>query len=100
MHDIAELMTGASGPVLYCCLMHDRADSDGSVNPAWALAVHRRRRDLGLRQDELAALAGVSTRTVHAIEAGKLTVRMDMLTAVLETLGLTFDVSGPAPRTP
>ena len=47
----------------------------------------------GLRQDELAFAAGVSTRLVHAIEAGKPTVRVDGLVRVLGALGLTLETS-------
>ena len=52
--------------------------------------VRAARRGLGLRQDELALAAGVSTRLVHAIESGKATVRIDGLERVLATLGLTL----------
>jgi y4mF family transcriptional regulator len=41
----------------------------------------------GLRQDELALAAGVSTRTVHAIEAGKATARIDGVLRLAEALG-------------
>ncbi|HSK24815.1 MAG TPA: helix-turn-helix transcriptional regulator [Egicoccus sp.] len=54
--------------------------------------VRQRRRDLGLRQDELADLAGVSTRFVHTLEAGKPSVQMDRVVAVLEVLGLELAV--------
>jgi HTH-type transcriptional regulator / antitoxin HipB len=64
--------------------MHDRAN-DPAV---WAEEVRRRRLELGLRQDELAALAGVSTRFVHTLEQGKPTVRLDKVLAVLGQLGL------------
>ncbi|MCK5941400.1 MAG: helix-turn-helix domain-containing protein [Planctomycetes bacterium] len=47
-----------------------------------------RRRQLDLQQAELAELARCSTRSVHAIEAGKPTVRLDKLLAVLGALGL------------
>lgn len=47
-----------------------------------------RRKELGLRQEDLALLAGVSERFVRQLEAGKSTVRLDTLTAVLEALGL------------
>lgn len=49
----------------------------------------------GLRQDELAFAAGVSTRLVHAIEVGKPTVRVDGLIRVLGTLGLSLEASLP-----
>lgn len=68
--------------------MHDRAD--------WAAAfgwsVRQRRRELGLRQEELADLAGTSQRFVHTLEAGKGTVRLDKVMAVLGVLGLGLRV--------
>jgi HTH-type transcriptional regulator/antitoxin HipB len=64
--------------------MHARAD-DPAV---WTEEIRGRRLDLGLRQDELAALAGVSTRFVHTLEQGKPTLRLDKVLAVLGQLGL------------
>jgi HTH-type transcriptional regulator/antitoxin HipB len=64
--------------------MHDRAHDPA----AWTEEIRRRRLELGLRQDELAALAGVSTRFVHTIEQGKPTLRLDKVLAVLGQLGL------------
>ncbi len=57
-----------------------------------AKVVRERRAELGLRQDELADLAGVSTRFVHTLEAGKPTVQLDRVRAVLEVLGLELAV--------
>jgi DNA-binding XRE family transcriptional regulator len=45
------------------------------------------RRDLELDQGELALVAGVSRRTVHAIEHGKPTVQLAALVAVLQAVG-------------
>lgn len=64
--------------------MHDRANRP----VGWAEEIRRRRLELGLRQDELAALAGVSTRFVHTLEQGKPTLRLDKILAVLGQLGL------------
>lgn len=64
--------------------MHDRARRPVT----WGREVRRRRLELGLRQDELAALAGVSTRFVHTLEQSKPTVRLDKVLAVLGQLGL------------
>lgn len=50
--------------------------------------VRRRRRELGLRQAELAELAGCSQRFVHTVEHGKTSVRLDKVLDVLEVLGL------------
>ncbi len=55
-------------------------------------AVRSRRRELDLKQVELAELAGCSTRLVHAIEAGKPTLRLDKLVEVLEVLGLRLEL--------
>lgn len=64
--------------------MHDRAKDAA----AWGREFRRRRLELGLRQDELAALAGVSPRFVHTLEQSKPTVRLDKMLAVLGQLGL------------
>lgn len=73
--------------------MHDRAQPAR----AWAVQVRARRRALGLTQQEVAELADVAVRTVHAVEAGKATVRLDALLAVLGALGLrlTLERHGP-----
>jgi HTH-type transcriptional regulator / antitoxin HipB len=70
--------------------MHDRADDP----KPWGDEIRQRRLELGLRQDELAALAGVSTRFVHTLEQGKPTLRLDKVLAVLGQLGLDL-VLGP-----
>jgi HTH-type transcriptional regulator / antitoxin HipB len=54
--------------------------------------VRRSRQSLGLRQDELAFAAGVSTRVIHQIEHGKPTSRLDSLSSVLAVLGLRLQV--------
>ncbi|MFF0815499.1 helix-turn-helix transcriptional regulator [Rhodococcus sp. NPDC003318] len=46
-----------------------------------------RRLQLGLTQTRLAELAGVSRSSVQAIEAGRATVQLDVLTAVADVLG-------------
>ena len=50
--------------------------------------VRERRKSLRLSQQELADLAGCSTRFIHALEHGKRTVRLDKLLDVLEVLGM------------
>lgn len=69
---------------------------------AAALEIGLRVRDardaLGLRQDELALAAGVSTRLVHEIERGKPTSQLDGLVRVLGALGLTLEVGERARR--
>lgn len=69
------------------------------LSTAIATAVRSARREQGLRQDELALAAGVSVRSVHQIEAGKPTMRLDVVDRVLAALGLTIDVT-PRRRKP
>ena len=56
--------------------------------PDLARIVRDRRRDLGLTQQELADLAGVSHRFVWSVEDGKTRVRFDLLVMLLDALGL------------
>jgi HTH-type transcriptional regulator / antitoxin HipB len=82
---IVHLMTGAQVIMrLDFASMHDRANQ----SVTWAEDIRRRRLELGLHQDELAALAGVSTRFVHTLEQGKPSLRLDKVLAVLGQLGL------------
>ncbi|MEX1198177.1 MAG: helix-turn-helix transcriptional regulator [Pseudohongiellaceae bacterium] len=55
---------------------------------------HARKR-LGMRQDELASVAGLSTRSVSAIENGKPTARIGMVLQVLEALDITVSLAPP-----
>jgi len=55
-------------------------------------AVRVRRRQLRLRQAELADLAGVSERFVYALEHGKGSVQLDKVVAVLAALGLHLEL--------
>lgn len=58
-----------------------------------AAEVRSRRSLLGLTQQDLADMAGVSERFVRFVEQGKPSVQLDSLTAVLETLGLELKLS-------
>lgn len=59
---------------------------------AFATAVKARRRQLRLRQDEVADLAGVSERFVYTLETGKQSVQLDKVLAVLSALGLHLEL--------
>jgi y4mF family transcriptional regulator len=63
---------------------HERASRLAEL----AHTVRARREDLGLRQVELAELAGCSTRFVSSVERAKETVQVDKLLDLLEALGL------------
>ena len=65
-----------------------RADNHANL----ARALRQRRVDLALTQEELAELAACSTRFVHAIEAGKPSLRFDKLLSVMAVLGLSFQL--------
>ncbi len=64
----------------------------GGSGDALAVAVRARRRQLRLRQAELADLAGVSERFVYALEHGKTSVQLDKTVAVLGALGLHLEL--------
>lgn len=74
-------MTGAPRPRR---TRHD--EPAGALGPAAA----RRRHALGLTQRDLALLAGVGERSIQALEAGKLTVRLDIVMKILAPLGLAL----------
>jgi len=58
------------------------------------IRAHRRR--AGLRQDELAALAGVGNRFVSELEHGKSTAELGRTLRVMAVLGLELEIT---PRT-
>jgi HTH-type transcriptional regulator / antitoxin HipB len=103
-HDHAHSEGNARTGVLYGIFQHDRAEMTDLALPTSgtldtmldradtevARAVRARRKQLGLRQQDLAELAGVATRSVHAIETGKPTIRLDVLEAIAHVLGLTL----------
>ena len=65
---------------------------DDGVSKDWSAALAARRRYLGLRQRDLAELAEVSERFVHALEGGKQTAQLDKVVAVLRVLGLHLEL--------
>ena len=56
-------------------------------------AVRRARKAMGLRQDALAAAAGVGLRFLVDLEKGKPTVQLDLTLAVLQAVGLDLAVT-------
>jgi HTH-type transcriptional regulator / antitoxin HipB len=53
-------------------------------------SVRLARKSQGLLQEDLAGVAGVGTRFIVELEAGKPTLQLDKVLAVLGTLGLTL----------
>jgi HTH-type transcriptional regulator / antitoxin HipB len=72
--------------------MHLRIETTSHVTRQIGERVRAERERLGLRQDELALMAGVSTRVIHQVEHGKATSRLDSLIPVLEALGLSLEL--------
>jgi len=72
--------------------VHSKLESAQRDADAIGKAVRRSRQSLGLRQDELALAAGVSTRAIHQIENAKPTSRLDSLAPVLAVLGLRLRI--------
>lgn len=56
--------------------------------------VRRERTAQRLTQVDLSLVAGVSPLSIHNLEHGKPTVRMDIVLRVLDALGLTLAVDG------
>jgi HTH-type transcriptional regulator/antitoxin HipB len=75
-------------------IMHSKMDIARSFAVEVGALVRQERERLGLRQDELALAAGISTRVVHQVENGKATSRLDSLVALLDALDLDLEV-GP-----
>jgi len=59
------------------------------------IVVRQARQAQGLRQDQLAAAAGVGLRFLVELERGKPTVRLAKVLAVLHALGCRLEVATP-----
>lgn len=70
----------------------EAGDTHDRTAMSLATVVVERRKLLELRQEDLADLADVSLRFVQLVEAGKPSVRLDKVEAVLSALGLRLAV--------
>jgi y4mF family transcriptional regulator len=57
-----------------------------------AQQVRKERRRQGMDQRTLAMVANVAVRSVHRVEHGEPTVRLDVVTRILAALGLELEV--------
>lgn len=57
--------------------------------------IRQTRQALGMRQDELASVAGLSTRSLSSIENGKFTAQLGLVLQVLDCLGISMTLSPP-----
>jgi y4mF family transcriptional regulator len=87
MHDRSHYVDVRHESVLECTIVHIGPSTQATADRI-AQAVRGRRAELALDQAELALVAGVSRRTVHAIEHGKPTIQLAALVGVLQALGL------------
>jgi HTH-type transcriptional regulator / antitoxin HipB len=92
LHDLAESSSFGLKSRVACTIMQIASSSRRQAQEIGRRA-REARTELGLRQDELAVAAGVSTRAVHQIEHGKPTSRLDVLSRVLDVLGLELQVA-------
>lgn len=53
------------------------------------------RRKAGLTQKQLATLAGVGKSAVFNIEKGKISIRLNTLTAILSVLNISLELESP-----
>ncbi len=62
------------------------------IEPVLGAALRRRRKALGLSQDETARLSGCGRLFISEVERGKKSVRLDKLIELLRTLGLQLEI--------
>jgi HTH-type transcriptional regulator/antitoxin HipB len=74
--------------------MHARSDPDSSPSQLIGQRVRDERRRQGIDQRTLATVANVGTRSVHRVEHGEPTVRLDVIVRILTALGLQLSVHG------
>lgn len=75
-------------------IMHSKGEQAGVFASEIGAAIRAARERTGLRQDELALIAGVSTRVIHQVEKGKPTSRLDSVIPVLAALGMSLEIGG------
>jgi len=59
------------------------------------LPIQRKRKALGLTQQQLADMAGLSRQSLNGIERGTVNVTLDSLGRLLDILGLSMSISDP-----
>jgi len=68
------------------------SDTDDPIALTLGQTIASRRKTLGVTQEDLAELAGVSVRFLSSLERGKATVRLSAVLAVLDALGLELSI--------
>jgi len=75
---------------------YSRSGKQGMNIEEIGIIIRQARLAQGLRQDQLAAAAGVGLRFLVELERGKPTVRLAKVLAVLNALGCRLDVTPPS----
>ncbi|PLP99726.1 helix-turn-helix transcriptional regulator [Cupriavidus pauculus] len=60
------------------------------------LPIQLKRKELGLTQQQLAAMAGLSRQSLNGIERGTVNVTLDSLLRLLDILGLSIAIADPS----
>lgn len=66
--------------------------SDETTSKRVGRRVREARRRQGIDQAKLALIANVAVRSIHRVENGEPTVRLDVLVRILSALGLELEV--------
>lgn len=66
--------------------------SDETTSKRIGRRVQEARRSQGIDQAKLALIANVAVRSIHRVENGQPTVRLDVLVRILSALGLELKV--------
>jgi len=66
--------------------------SDETTSKGVGRRVREARRRQGIDQVKLALIANVAVRSIHRVENGEPTVRLDVLVRILSALGLELEV--------
>lgn len=67
-------------------------DTDETTSKRIGRKVREVRRRQGIDQAKLALIANVAVRSIHRVENGEPTVRLDVLVRILSALGLELEV--------
>lgn len=66
-----------------------------TIRPDFSAVIRQHRKAAGLTQKDLAELAGVGKTVVFDLEAGKATVQLNIVLAVLEALNIRLKLESP-----
>jgi len=92
---VVSCRTGPSQPVWVLFLLRTSLFGGLMQHPNFADTIRMHRKKAGLTQKTLADLAGVGKTAVWNVEAGKQTVQLNILLALLDTLNIRIHLESP-----